>query len=64
MGLAGISYTNVYTVATLPSASLVGPGGTAMISDSNSRVTGDTLDAGGGSNFISVMSTGTAWIIG
>ena len=64
MGLAGISYTNVYTVATLPSASLVGPGGTAMISDSNSRETGDTLDSGGGSNFISVMSTGTAWIIG
>jgi len=68
MGIDGISYTKVYTYSTLPSASLSGPGATAMISDSDSRETGDLLTAngnnGGGSHFISVMSNGTAWIIG
>ena len=68
MGIDGISYTKVYTYSTLPSASLAGPGATAMVSDSDWRETGDLLTAngnnGGGSHFISVMSNGTAWIIG
>jgi hypothetical protein len=52
-----------YTVATLPSASTVGAGARAAVTDSDAT-TFNAVVAGGGSNFVPVISDGTDWRIG
>lgn len=52
-----------FTVATLPSASAVGDGATARVTDATAA-TYRSVVAGGGSNKINVVSNGTQWLIG
>lgn len=52
-----------YTVATLPSASTVGAGARAFVTDANATTFNSTV-AAGGANAISVTSDGTNWKIG
>jgi hypothetical protein len=52
-----------YTVATLPSASAVGAGTRAAVTDANAT-TFNSVVAGGGANFVPVISDGTNWRIG
>ena len=52
-----------YTVATLPSASAVGAGTRAAVTDANAT-TFNSAVAGGGANFVPVISNGTNWLIG
>lgn len=52
-----------YTVATLPSASTVGAGARAAVTDANATTFNSTV-AGGGANFVPVISNGTNWLIG
>lgn len=56
-----VSYSS-YTVATLPSASTVGAGAQAYVTDANATTYRSTV-AGGGSNKVQVQSDGTNWII-
>lgn len=73
---ADYSYTNVgswtfsapvkpptYTVATLPSASTVGAGARAAVTDATSPTFG-AAPTGGGSAFTPVVSNGTTWQVG
>lgn len=53
----------VSTVATLPSASVVGVGARAFVTDS-SVTTFRTIVAGGGSTPVPVFSDGTNWRVG
>ena len=55
--------TGTYTSATLPTAALAGVGARASVSDANSTTFGATY-AGGGANFMPVVSTGVIWLIG
>jgi hypothetical protein len=62
----GVIKTGVFTVGTLPSASAVGVGSIAFVTDSNTTVIlglGLTV-IGGGSNKVPVYSGGTNWIVG
>lgn len=52
-----------YTVATLPSASAVGAGTRTAVTDANAT-TFNSVVAGGGANFVPVISDGTNWRIG
>jgi hypothetical protein len=52
-----------YTVATLPAAATVGAGSRAAVSDANAT-TFNAIVAGGGANFVPVISDGTNWRIG
>jgi hypothetical protein len=52
-----------YTVATLPSASTVGAGTRAMVTDANAT-TFHAIVAGSGANTVPVFSDGTNWRIG
>jgi hypothetical protein len=53
----------VYTVGTLPSASTLGVGARAFVTDANSTTFAATV-AGGGSSIVPVYSDGTNWKIG
>lgn len=55
--------TGVYTVAGLPAAGTAGAGAKAAVSDANAT-TFNSVVAGGGSNFVPVISDGTDWRIG
>lgn len=55
--------TKIYTVATLPSASAVGAGTRSAVTDANAT-TFNSVVAGGGANFVPVISDGTNWRIG
>jgi len=55
--------TASYTVATLPSASGIGSGARAMVSDANAT-TFYSIVAAGGANIVPVVSDGTNWRIG
>jgi hypothetical protein len=62
----GVIKTGVFTVGTLPSASAVGVGSIAFVTDANTTVIlglGLTV-IGGGSNKVPVYSDGTNWIVG
>ena len=52
-----------YTVAGLPAAGTVGAGTRAAVTDANAT-TFNAIVAGGGSNFVPVISDGTNWRIG
>ena len=52
-----------YTVNTLPSASTVGAGSRAFVTDANATTFHSTV-ASGGANKVSVISDGTIWLIG
>jgi hypothetical protein len=52
-----------YTVATLPAAGTVGAGTRAAVTDANAT-TFNSVVAGGGANFVPVVSDGTNWRIG
>src|SRR5688572_5533677 len=60
--MAGVGAAAV-TVATLPSASDLGAGATAFVTDANATTFHNTV-AGGGSNKVPVVSDGTNWLIG
>lgn len=51
------------TVANLPSASVVGAGARAFVTNANAT-TFASIVAGGGANKVPVVSDGTNWIIG
>jgi hypothetical protein len=53
----------VYTVATLPSASVSGVGARSFVSDATVTTFASTV-AGGGANKVPVYSDGTDWKIG
>lgn len=59
----GAARLGQYTVGTLPSASSVGAGGKAFVSDASSAPFADVV-AGGGANFVPVYSDGANWRIG
>lgn len=59
----GIVKTGVYTVSNLPSASTVGAGARAFVTDANTVVFGSAL-IGGEANAIPVFSNGTNWRVG
>jgi hypothetical protein len=62
--MTGISsLTGVYTLATLPSASVMGAGFSAFITDATTPVF-LSLAVGGGAVFSRVFSDGTNWRIG
>lgn len=52
-----------YTVATLPAAGTAGAGTRAAVTDANAT-TFNAIVAGGGANFVPVISNGTNWLIG
>lgn len=54
--------TASYTVATLPSASTVGQGAMAWVTDSSVTTFRSTV-AGGGANKVQVISDGTNWLV-
>lgn len=54
--------TASYTVATLPSASTVGQGAMAWVTDSSVTTFRGTV-AGGGANKVAVISDGTNWLV-
>ncbi len=60
--MAGVGPAPV-TVATLPSASSLGAGATAFVTNANAT-TFNSIVAGGGSNTVPVVSDGTNWRIG
>lgn len=66
--LAGAAVLTSYTVTTLPTASVVGAGGAAFLTDSQTTIIlglGIAVSGGGGgSNKVPVYSDGTNWIIG
>jgi hypothetical protein len=55
--------STVYTVDTLPSASVLGAGTRAFVSDSSTTTFNATV-AGGGANTVPVFSNGTNWKVG
>lgn len=55
--------TASYTVGTLPSASGLGSGARAMVSDANATIF-NSIVAAGGANIVPVWSDGTNWRIG
>lgn len=57
------SLGGVYTVATLPGASVLGVGARAFVTDSSVSTFGTTV-AGGGSGKVPVYSDGTNWKVG
>jgi hypothetical protein len=57
------SLGGVYTVATLPSASVSGAGFRAFVTDSSVSTFGSTV-LGGGSTKVPVYSDGTNWKVG
>jgi hypothetical protein len=59
----GAIQSTTYTVATLPSASTVGVGARAFVTDASTPVFG-TAVAGGGAVPVPVYSTGSAWNVG
>lgn len=59
----GVIKHQVYTVATLPSASTSGSGARSFVSDANTT-TFAAIVAGGGANPVPVYSDGTNWRIG
>jgi hypothetical protein len=59
----GITKFQVYTVATLPSASTSGIGATAFVSDALAPTFGSTVVTGG-AVAVPVYSDGTAWRVG
>lgn len=59
---AGAMHFSTFTVSGLPAAGTVGAGGLAFVSDANAT-TARTTVAGGGANFVMVMSNGTNWLI-
>jgi hypothetical protein len=59
----GVIQSTTYTVATLPSASTVGVGARAFVTDASSPVFGAAV-AGGGAVPVPVYSTGSAWFVG
>jgi hypothetical protein len=60
----GIFSTNdVYTVATLPTASVQGVGARAFVTDSSVSTFGSAV-VGGGSTKVPVYSDGTSWRVG
>jgi hypothetical protein len=61
--LRGVTRHTTYTVATLPSASTMGAGARAFVTNANST-TFASIVAGGGSNGVPVYSDGTNWRIG
>ena len=52
-----------FTVSTLPSASILGVGSRAFVTDATSTTFASTV-AGSGSNKVPVYSNGTHWLIG
>lgn len=61
--LRGVTRHTTYTVATLPSASTMGAGARAFVTDANATTFASVV-AGGGSNGVPVYSDGTNWRIG
>jgi hypothetical protein len=61
--LFGAIQSTTYTVATLPSASTVGVGARAFVTDATTPVFGAAV-AGGGAVPVPVYSTGSAWNVG
>lgn len=61
--LRGVTRHTTFTVATLPSASTMGAGARAFVTDANSTTFASVV-AGGGSNGVPVYSDGTNWRIG
>lgn len=63
----GIVYTTTFSTSSLPTASSVGSGARAFVTDSNNdfanNVTGVIL-VGGGSRAVPVYSDGTNWRVG
>lgn len=62
-GYADTFISTVYTVATLPSASTLGAGARAFVSDASGPTFGATV-AGGGAVNVPVYSDGTNWKVG
>ena len=60
---SGVIKSNVYTVATLPTANTAGSGTRAFVSDANTIVFYNIANSGG-SNNMPVWSDGTNWRIG
>ncbi|MDF3016201.1 MAG: hypothetical protein K0R44_1426 [Thermomicrobiales bacterium] len=60
--MSGVGAAGV-TVASLPSASALGAGATALVTNANATTFASTV-AGGGSNVVPVYSDGTNWKIG
>ena len=60
---APVLQTTTYTTSTLPTASSVGVGARAFVTDATA-ITWGTAYAGNGSNKVPVWSNGTAWYIG
>jgi len=60
----GAIQSTTYTVATLPSASTVGVGARAFVTDALSPVFGMPLGTGTGAVPVPVYSTGSAWNVG
>jgi hypothetical protein len=63
----GIIYTTTFSVSTLPSASSVGAGARAFVTDaSNSDIANNysAVVSGGGGSFVPVYSDGSNWRIG
>jgi len=58
-----ITNTTIYTVATLPTASISNIGARTFVSDSSTTTFGATV-SGGGSNIVPVYSNGTSWNVG
>lgn len=63
LAVEGVVKTLTYTVATLPAAGTVGAGSRAAVTDANATTFNSTV-AGGGANFVPVISNGTNWLIG
>jgi len=62
--VAGIPSNSImYTVATLPNASLSGAGTSAFVTDALTPVVLSTV-VGGGAIVVRVFSNGTNWIVG
>jgi len=62
--VGGVSSNSVmYTVATLPNASLLGTGTSAFVTDALTPVVLSTV-VGGGAAIVRVFSNGTNWIVG
>jgi hypothetical protein len=59
----GIIKTGVFVSGNIPSASAVGVGARAFVTDADSVVFGNTY-VGGAANSMPVFSNGTAWYIG
>lgn len=61
--LRGVQRSTVFTVAGLPTASSVGAGARAFVSNANATTFASVV-AGGGSNNVPVYSDGSSWRIG